>query len=78
MVLCMCHMERSRDVVVVVVVVVAVVAIVVELGQEALGEGPPDVTDPDELGWKQIEESAEFCLVYRQPSPQRSSESEVS
>ena len=25
-------------------------AIVVELGQDALGEGPPDVTEPDELG----------------------------
>ena len=25
-------------------------AIVVELGQDALGEGPPEVTEPDELG----------------------------
>jgi len=53
---------------------------VVELGQEALGDGdgPPEVRDPDELGWKQIEESAAFCFEYKQPSPQRSSESEVS
>ena len=27
--------------------------------------------------WKQIEESAAFCFEYKQPSPQRSSESEI-
>ena len=29
-------------------------AIVVELGQEALGEGPPEVTEPDALGLVEV------------------------
>jgi len=37
-------------------------AIVVELGQDALGEGPPEVNEPDELGWKQTEESELFSF----------------